>query len=599
MPNPVGPLTASMTSTGGNNNNNAAKSRDPVTLKSLPPEILLEIADLLSPEARIIAAFTLPEVFLTHNLHIFYHDAERHLNLRSDDPDSAEQEDDSLPLTIVAIYGKCDTHLIGRILDFYEAQCIRHGLEPDVFLNSAFPNSMPTDSTLASPTTAPGPRNVISPLHAAVEILEPTIIRYLLKRGANVNQVYVTEVVGEVEKVNPLQYVLSFATFRSAWWLPIGEAPDRCQIIALELLDYYPSLSSYTHDLQNLSREMEHALRRGFQSVALRLVEKAEKQADGLDPQRLQTARNMVLDRVMQSRLRNMSQLLRYLLECGARYEETESFTAGEYYSMYHAACRADNDEHMTVAMRWEAETKSPHLGRSIGLISEDIRRDTCEKTVWAGVRGLVEANHTDGLTFLFINALFGEHNAHINRSKLLENSNDMLINGVALRFCISFRDRTSLGTILDRLADLGRSSEIDQCVSRDHILAPPPDYAEGFFDTALTYALAQQSYAAVSDLLTFGANPDLVPNNMRHRLRAVEDSLAKGAEICDLEIFTRGDDVHRVCCQTLDGETRAFPGPECDRNGLADDSQTDSDHEDHMTTCRDHLHTNTPLRRR
>ncbi|KAI1345842.1 hypothetical protein F5Y01DRAFT_320380 [Xylaria sp. FL0043] len=596
MPDPVGPLTAPMTSTGNNNDNNAAGSREPVTLKSLPPELLLEIADLLSPEDRITAAFTLPEVFLTQDLHIFYYDAERHLNLPSRDPDSTEQEDDSLPLVINAIRGKCDTHRIGRILDFYEAQCIRYGLGPEVFLNSAFPNNRPADSASARPTRAPGTRNVIPPLHAALEILDPTIIRYLLKRGADVNQVYETEISGEMQKVNPLQYVLSYDAFPSEW--PSREEMDWRESIALELLDHYPSLSPYMHDLQNLSREMELALRQGFQNIALRLVKRAEEPADGLDPQRLQTARNMVLDHVIQSIMR-MPQLLRYILERGARYEQTESFTHRVYHSIYDAARDARNCEHMTVAVRWEAEMESPHLGRSMELMSQDSRHDTCDKRLWAGVQGLAEAKHADGLTFIFVNALLGEHEAHTNRSELLQNSNDMLLNGVVIRFCIFFRDRTSLGTMLGRLADLGRSSEIDEYIDQDHILAPPPEHAQGFSGTPLTYALVQQSYAAASDLLTFGANPDLVPNNMRHRLRAVEDSLAKGAEIQDLEVMRRGMNIHRVCCRTLDGETRAFPGPECDRNGPADDSQNDSDHEDHedhVTTCRDARHTNTPL---
>ncbi|KAI0425899.1 hypothetical protein F5Y09DRAFT_346217 [Xylaria sp. FL1042] len=331
--------------------------RDAVTLQTLPPELLLQIAANLSPADKIRAAFALPEVFLTQNLHIFYYDAERHLNIRSDKPPSTKKEESRSPLVIEAIGAHLGTDYIGRILGFCEEQCIRRGVWPDIFLNSCFPDNRPADSPPASPTTAHLRRNVIPPLHAAVKFQYPEAIGYLLQWGADVNQVYAFD---EVMDVNPLQYALALVAKKyqqplaaDVVYHPLDDT--KLEDIALELLDRYPSLSAYADDLRNLSLDMTLALNGGLERVALHLLKRVENQANTLNPQLLQRCQNMVLDYVIHQRFR-MPQLLKYILERGACYEETRSFINGVDYSMYHAACSVGNWPHMMVVVQWEAD---------------------------------------------------------------------------------------------------------------------------------------------------------------------------------------------------------------------------------------------------
>ncbi len=593
IPNPFLTLAMmAMPSEGGN-----------VNLQSLPPELLIQIARELSPEDKIATAFAFPDHFMNPNrYHIFYDDAARQLEIPTYISVSNLVEQERSPLVLAAISNNFSVDQIRHILDLYEEVSRARKVDPHVFLNSAFPNNRPADLPPPSPDSVEITRNVLSPLHTAVAANRLDVVRYLIQRGANLNQTIANI---NFPNSNPLQYALDRVASWGTYYRTFD--PDRnsaLEDIALELAYHSPALSSYNEDLEELTREMQVAIQGGRERIALHLLEK-EKENTLLDDVSRQNLRNRVLQQILGNHRGNsMPQTLRYILEDGARYKETQHYMNSIYINMIEEALASMNLEHAVICYTWEIETNAETMPTSNHFVCMYAREDTSLDIVQALARVLVELNQEETQTLVLMNAIYGTQDSFATRRWLLANTN--AINGVTLRFATCFRDRTTTAFIIQRLIDSGRS--IDEELPANTPFSPRPADAGSWFNTPLTYALSQQNYHAAAQLLSLGADPNMVPPNIRHRIRLTRDRMNTGRidnvvqfifpgiELGDGTWPTQGETfqaVSYVFSRLLDDPEFPLPAyvrPRRRQDRPAEHPDNDSEDEDHLGLCISHL---------
>ncbi|KAK5626122.1 hypothetical protein RRF57_001837 [Xylaria bambusicola] len=525
IPNPFVALAMMATHSGGSN------TADPVnhsSLHDMPTEVLIEISNAMSPVDRISAAFAFPDLFINANrYHVFYDDAITQLNIPTYILFGVEH--DRRPLLLEAISHGFNVEQISFLLDVYEEICVARNIDRHTFLNSAFPDNRPADPQPSSPGSNSGSdadelvtaRNLFSPLHIAIGSHRLDLVRYLIQRGADLDHL-VTRPISV--PFTPLQYALYHLSPMHTFFSALSQSQRDILIdIASELLTHSPNISAYTTSLAELTREMFLAIEAGAEPIVLTLLERTAPTIGlpAITGQQIQILRSRVLQYLANNQ-RPMPRALRYVLNEGALWTETDEYRDNVRRSATHAAIDANNVEHAVISLRHEIENKSSTLTYSIRRICHLSGAGAHLAMLQALVPVLVEFNQEEAQLRVLLSAMTNvPGNGPLVRDMLLGTTT--IINDTSLRFAICFGDRTTTAHIIRVLVE--RSQSIDDRLPRGSLLAPPI-LSGHWFETPLTYALSLNNYHAASQLLSFGANPSRVPANIRHRVRIARDRL-------------------------------------------------------------------------
>ncbi|KAI0429342.1 hypothetical protein F5Y09DRAFT_356990 [Xylaria sp. FL1042] len=519
---------------------------NPLTLQTMPPEILTNISYQMDPEEKLVMAFNFPELFMNSGrFHVFIDDAHYQLNIPTWIPVEYEAELCRRPLFQYVIAYHYSLDQVRQVLGFYQEVASRRQFNPYVFINCDFPDNSPQNlqplaprpqSPMTDLSDSPESeeteilevhrRNILGPLHVAIGYQRLDVIRYLIEQGANVHQ----SLWGEF---SPLQQALRLVGRWEEHFTKFDQERNAgYESIARELLNHHPTLSAYEEGTQEMTYEFELALMGRLERIVLLLLERAEDENDGLDDQAKQlrqASRVVMLDRMLMFQL-SMPQALRYILEHGARYTHTMTFITGAYGSITDAALANRVIENALVAFRWEIETRDATLPASVAAITALTTLDYNIDMIQSFTQVAVELNYLEAQQRFLLNAMHAGSNAPKTRQWLLENTN--AADAVALRYAILLFDKTSTTFIIHRLIQLWK--DVDEPLPYDshHSPAPPPDGSSGYwFQTALTFALATQNYDAAAQLLSVGASPAAVPPNIRHRVRVLRDRINAGMD--------------------------------------------------------------------
>ncbi|KAI1310700.1 hypothetical protein F5Y03DRAFT_403064 [Xylaria venustula] len=540
LPTPFVAL-AMVASTSGANQSNSVP--DIPALETLPTELLIRIVRQLSPADQIKIAFVVPHLFMNSDrFHIFFDDANYQLNIPTYSSNTSPEKLDQWPLILEAIASRVSLEQIGRMLDLYEELCIARQVDPHVFLNSDFPDNRP--SSMAGPDTPMVLRNLLTPLHVAIVFQRKDVIQHLIDRGANIRQ----EVLGISGRnsLNPLQYAILLI---STWERRFDEASPFlkfiCEDIALGLLlTYFPEVSAYTDDHQALTPEMRDALLGGSDRLVTLFLERAETSANEFDDvARLarQNLRNLVLERILNSGF-PMPDALRYILRSGAQITQTISFLNGTWDSMTFAGVMNQQVEHAAIGFRWEWETGSQTLHAAAQFLLGLTASDAFLHLVLPLAQVLIDLNDVDNQVHLLVNSIKAGQEAFQIRNWLL--SNTKAAGGVALRFSIILRDRTSTAFIIERFIRAGENIDAQLPLNSPHSPANNVDDPHRFpywYANALTFSLAERNYHSAAQLLSVGAAASLVPTNIKHRVRKTRDRLSSGLILNPVHYIFKG----------------------------------------------------------
>ncbi|KAI0966195.1 hypothetical protein F4678DRAFT_484417 [Xylaria arbuscula] len=527
LPSPFVAL-AMVASTSGANPSNTVPNIP--TLETLPNEVLIEIVRQLSPEDQIKIAFAVPHLFMNSNrFHMFFDDATYQLNLSAYSLNTSVEELGRWPLLLEAIANRVSLEQIRRMLDLYEELCTARQVDPHVFLNSNFPSDRPANMPPAGPDFPVLRRNLLTPLHVAIAFQRLDVIEYLIERGANIRQ-EVTGITLRENPLNPLQYAI---TLIATWEQQFGAASPFlkivCEDISLGLLHYFPALSAYADDYQRLEPEIEDALLGGADRLVTILLERAEISDVELDDvARLarQNLRNLVLDRILNGRF-EMQEALTHILRFGAQFTQTLGFLNGTWDSMTFAGVMNQQIEHAAIGLRWELETRSQTLDSAARFVVGLSASDQHLHLVLPLAQVLIDVNEFDGQIHLLVNSIMAGQDAAMIRHWLLNNTT--AAGGVALRYAIYVRDRTSTAFIAERLIRVGENIDNQLPLDSPHCPTGNNRRRQYWWANALTFSLAERNYPAAAQLLSLGADPTMVPTNIRHRVRKVRDRLSTG----------------------------------------------------------------------
>ncbi|KAI1272857.1 hypothetical protein F5Y07DRAFT_378596 [Xylaria sp. FL0933] len=333
--------------------------------------------------------------------------------------------------------------------------------------------------------------------------------------------------------------------------------------IAFELLNHCPTFSAYSRDNQRnqgLTQEFDMALISGLEPIVLLLLERGEAENDELDDQARQirqASKDAMLDRMLYVQF-PMPQALRLMLERGSRFTHSRAFIIGTAGSLTEAALgRYGSVDNALVAFRWEIETQDPTLPASVRALTALAVSDSNLDNVKRFARVAVELNYREAQVRFLLNAMHAGEDAVRTREWLLENTSAG--DAVALRYAILLFDITSAGSIIRRLVDLGQDIDAPLPLNSHHSPTPAPYGSCGYwYEAALTFALSSRNYHAAAQLLSAGASPEMVPPNVRHRVRVVRDRINAG--IIDNPAFY----IYRVVLE--DGTVPVPIGAETDR---------------------------------
>ncbi|KAI0813141.1 hypothetical protein GGR55DRAFT_639396 [Xylaria sp. FL0064] len=550
------PLSAAMmakTSGGGGTVVNAGvapKPANPPTLQTLPTEILANIIYQMDPEDKIRMAFNFPNLFMNSGrFHVFIDDAHRQLNIKTWVPMQEEFKARSRPLFHDVIAYSYDLERIRQALDFYQEVASRRLVSKNVFLDSDFPVDTPQSlppvpvpspqSAATDPPSSPesrgskivdilSRRQVFGPLHIAIGCRRLDVVRYLLEQGARPHH----SLWGED---SPLRMTLSFVVGWPQYFVRFDpERKAEHAKIAFELAKHCPTFSAYDRDNQGnqgLTQEFDMALISGLEPIVLLLLERGEAENDELDDQARQirqASKDAMLDRMLYVRW-PVPQALRLMLERGSRFTHCRAFIIGTAGSLTEAALgEFGSIENALVAFRWEIETQDPTLLASVSALTALAVSDSNIDKVKRFTRVAVELNYREAQQRFLLNAMHAGEDAVKTCEWLLENTSAG--DAVALRYAILLFDTISAGSIIRRLVDLGQDIDAPLPLTSHHSPTLPPEGSCGYwYESALTFALSTRNYHAAAQLLSAGATPEVVPPNVRHRVRVVRDRINAG----------------------------------------------------------------------
>ncbi|KAI1422496.1 hypothetical protein F5Y12DRAFT_762859 [Xylaria sp. FL1777] len=595
IPSPF--IALAMLATSSGDGNNASAPPNNATLQSLPVELLIELSNSMDPADRVSTAFALPDLFMNPNrFHVFREDAFHQLSIPTWIEVPGAEEQARQPLLLHAIANNfISLDQIRLLLDLYEEVADAQHVGPGVFLNSAFPYNRP-DPQPGSPRRVR--RSVPSPLAVAIRHQRIDVFRYLLReRGANINQPiprYLVPRAGDL-----FRYTLLLTAEKDD-----EDRNERFEDIILDLIPYFPTLSAYDPFLYVIMPTMFMVLDHGRQRVALEILRRAEN-ANEVDPTRIrrrQNLQNRMLERILDRR-RSMPQVIRYLLEHGARFTETD--LVDEFPSLTLAALQNLNREDALVAFAHEIRTASRTLASSLAAVTRFADSDATLHSAQPFIEVLHELNSHEHLEDLLVNSMLQGQDTIQTRNLLLDRVRSM--DNIALRYAIFLRDRTTMAFLIRRLIESGES--IDQGLPPDsrHSAPPPPAARSGFwFETPLTFALSQRNYHAAAELLSFGADPSRVPANIRHRVRVTRDRINSGVIANIVTFVYRGhplpdgtwptqaetaETMDYLFTRMLDDPAHPLPNYSRPRRNQAypvDDPHNDSDVEDFLLTYGD-----------
>ncbi|KAI0483834.1 hypothetical protein F4859DRAFT_529171 [Xylaria cf. heliscus] len=513
-------LAMMATSASNNMSSNPTPPNPASYFAILPTELLILIIRQLPVTDRVRVAIAYPEFFMSERLNIFVMDAYKQIRTPMYVTDPADPEWIRGSLVCEAIQeGTFSVDAIARILDFYELVCVEQQIHPHAFINATF--GSPPNRPLA-----PGEfmRVIQLPLHMAVQSGRLDMVRLLIQRGADASRQYIP--IGD-RPLNAFQYALELAlrlvfAGEISSQRPNAERIDELEAVALEL-SYSSPNPAYMVDTFIRSPELGQSISLGLERVVLSLMKQFETSPkfaniDRKNPTYI-AQRNIDLSRVLLG-THEMPQVIRYMLDHGAT-------SRSPFESATNIAARLANAE---AALLWEMDNQHESLPASIhrivNLASHD--RNLYERVEYlVGVfirRGNVYAQRR-----VLWNTVIAGQDAYTTRSWLLENVNPEVLDGGLLRMAIRHRDRTTAMIVLNSMRNRGQS--IDEELPR---LAHPSD-AGGvdvlsyWASTPLTYALAQENYYEAANLLSFGADPNMVPPNIRNRVCLIRDRLNAG----------------------------------------------------------------------
>ncbi|KAI1758275.1 hypothetical protein F4782DRAFT_544609 [Xylaria castorea] len=532
----MGLLALAKMATPSNNEiaGSASGPLDPATFfDSLPTELLIQIIEELEREDQIRAAFIYPHLFMNDNrLNIFTADAYYQLNMRTYslyNTLSREAWVDRLrtlrnPLIFDAILpesGSFGVDELDIILKQYEKVCIDNQIDPQAFLNSAFPDNRPANAP--PPSNGPYTLDLMSPLHGAVEAGRMDIVEYLIQRGADVNrQWYCWRAEG---LVTPFEYGLQFRAF----FRNIGVSQSRIRQIdeIIERLLYTSTAAAFTADF-HATDELNTAIFAGMDHLVFLLLQRFENLVnDNRGSREHQAVRNSVLQSVLTSDF-PMPQSIRFMLDHGGNFSfinrrVTESVTE--------ATVPSGIEDNMVCALQWELETEAVELPFAIGAIAALATRDAALDMLRPLAREFIRHNHYRGQARLLGYSIIAGTDAPLTREFLLSAVRDEVLNGEALRVAIRHGDRNTAARIIQSIRLRGQS--IDEPVPMEQGVTN----ISHWYNTPLTYALAQENYYEAATLLSIGADPNQIPPNIRHRVRVVRDRINAGY-IADIAFF-------------------------------------------------------------
>ncbi|KAI1158299.1 hypothetical protein F5B18DRAFT_102078 [Nemania serpens] len=567
-------------------------------LELLPNEILLQVAQLMDPQDRIVAALAYPDLFMNSSrVNIFAVDAYEQLSLGAYKHTWDHNLQTRWPLIIEAIasdlFGPDD---IGRILDTYEAVCVNRGDDPHVFLNLAF-----RDNSLARFQFrfhfGNDVYDICSPFHAAVYMCRKDIIDCLIGRGAN-------PIISAslLRSHSPYEYATKL--FRNT---NKGEILRRCTLedIAIQLSSTSPN-TAYKSDLSDVSPEMYLATDGGMDRLGLHLLKRFQDsdQAGSVDGDMLRNNQENLLTQCICGG-RAMPRMIRRLFELGVNcrgnsmcgrigidYGDSVPFSHCNMALVYYY-----QGANASAILRWEIETEGAQTPReevfySIATIANFARDDRVLEVVRDLARILVELGHIEGQQRLLWYSIEGGQKSYATRKWLLNNL--AAVDAITLRHAICYRDRDTAEFIIARM--LNRGESIDEKLEGRRDEDPGPDI---WYETPLTIALAQEDYQAAANLLTLGADPSKVPANIRHRICDIQSRIRIG-HITDLVKFALRNRTSSDETSPTEAEARAtlefvferllrdpaHPLPPYDRPQIRPDhpakhAETDSDHGD------------------
>ncbi|KAI1122649.1 hypothetical protein F5Y10DRAFT_270895 [Nemania abortiva] len=534
-------------------------------LRALPNELLLQIINSISPIDRMTTAFAFPDLFLNNDrINVIVLDVDRQLAIPSNILESEEIEAERVPLLVAAIRsGRFGLDAFRYIYEQYQQLAASRNVDPGVFLNSDFPLVAPVaNEDQVPPEHRDGFRRrhrryVLSPLHQAVHSARRDIARFLIEQGANVHH---TVLMGNRGNVTPFQFAAYCANDDENDNLFRTRDPQRRQTlenIAFDIMDTYAdTILAYTDNFTATTMDFRLTLLAGFEEVALvlhRLTALTYQLVFGGPPLRpeYQALNDGALATALEGRY-PMPRFILHMVRQGAVYDPQAM--RHRRTSMTSVTLGIPNPVIENVEAAYLAELERSGMSgedyvrllRGTFAIGQLALSDANLLAVARFVEMMIEHGFVDGQRYFLWLAMQGGTEAVETRRLLLGRLSDEVIDGVAFRRAIVYGDRETFDFILNRFQRAGR--DIDQVLEGDDLLVlednpftnprarfeigmdgeweeiePAPDRL-GFFGSALNTAIAEYNWYAAHRLLDLGADPELVEDRLRHRIRRARD---------------------------------------------------------------------------
>ncbi|KAH8159651.1 hypothetical protein CIB48_g8591 [Xylaria polymorpha] len=486
--------------------------------KSLPTELLLAIIKFLPALDNVRLALAYPEYFMSGRLNLFVVDAYYQLRLPVYQTDPIDPDEAPDPLIIDVIEnGTFTIDVIAHILDFYEQVCVENQIDRHAFLNSTFPNLL-ANPNLSPPSDGAIMRSVPTTLHMAILSERLNVVQYLIQRGADVNRQSIIE--------NRLLTPFGFALRLGSHWRRWFKQRDTIEDIILELAYTSPD-PAYNMANFRISHQISLALMAGMERVVLFFLNQFEASPDFAsirnNDQFLQQ-RSMDIFLALSFNRNVIPRVIKKMLEHGAR-------VISDSRSLTMVALHGRVIENAVAALQWEIENKhGVYLRWSVRYISRLAAHDKNFNTVTRLAQQFITAFDGYAQRRILWNTVIAGQDAFRTRQWLLDNVQPEVLDGGLLRMAIRHRDITTASAVINRMLERGES--IDQRLPR--AVDPPVDpgaweVLSYWAETPLTFALVQENYHEAALLLNLGADPGLVPPNIRNRVRKIRDRLIAG----------------------------------------------------------------------
>ncbi|KAI0438403.1 hypothetical protein F4803DRAFT_535080 [Xylaria telfairii] len=281
-----------------------------------------------------------------------------------------------------------------------------------------------------------------------------------------------------------------------------------------------------------LSEEMLLILRAGMQRAALLFLDQFEASPDFASSwknDQFRAARDLDLTFVLTATGKVIPRVIKKLLDQGARV--TNDSRSPTIIALQSSIFQGIVIENAVATVQWEIKNRHfAYLRLSVRHISRLAAHDGNFNTVTRLAQEFILASDGYAQRRILLNAIIAGQDAFRIRQWLLDNVQPEVLDGTMLRMAIRHRDITTASTVLTSM--LERGEPIDQRLPRALDAPIDPDAWEVlsyWTETPLTFALVQENYHEAATLLSRGANPSLVPPNIRHRVCKVRDRLNAG----------------------------------------------------------------------